>query len=308
MKIVTHDEVGDHQRTELTLACFDYPYSGEIIKEITKVDPRVPNWGGDLYVKEGEKVLGMLKVLFPRARTKNGTEKVGGIGHVCTRPSASRRGVATRLFEEAERVMKEEGFRFSFLNTSKSLVAYNLYRKLGYRDILAPPKAYKKIEKGETRVEFKKVEGPDYIQSTYQKSVEGLTGLIAREDKFWNIAEVHGFPENENVKVAYEEGRKIGYVMYEKKKNWILCSEVAAKKKENVPQLLKALESKTNKKFVVLNFLNPNYTDLTKNCGFNYHGDMWKRVMVKDFEENFEETFDLFGQGETFHIGIYEYY
>lgn len=306
MKIVTDDEVTGQQRTELTLACFDYPWSRENVEEAKEVDPRVPDWGGDLYMKEGEKVLGMLKVIFPRARTKNGMEKVGGIGHVCTRPSASRRGVATRLFEEAEGIMKEKGIRFSFLNTSKSLVAHNLYTKLGYIDILAPPEAYKKIENGETKVEFKEVEDPDYIRSTYQKSVEGLTGLVEREEKFWDIAKAYRFPENENLKVAYENRNRIGYVMYEKKKNWILSSEVAAEEKEDVPRLLKALESKADKKFAVLNFLNPNYVDLIKNCGFNYHGDMWDQVMVKDFDEDVEETFDLFGKGKTFHKGIYE--
>ncbi|KXA95881.1 hypothetical protein AKJ65_00060 [candidate division MSBL1 archaeon SCGC-AAA259E19] len=195
MKIVTHDKVDDHQRTELTLACFDYPYSREYIKETTEVDQRVPDWGGDLYAKEDEKVLGMLKVIFPRTRTKNGTEKVGGIGHVCTRPSSSRRGVATRLFEEAEKIMKKEGVRYSFLNTSESLVAHNLYTKLGYRDILAPPKAFKKIENEETKVEFEEVEDPDFIRTTYQKSIEGLTGLVVREEKFWEIAKVWGFPK-----------------------------------------------------------------------------------------------------------------
>ncbi|KXA95882.1 hypothetical protein AKJ65_00065 [candidate division MSBL1 archaeon SCGC-AAA259E19] len=96
--------------------------------------------------------------------------------------------------------------------------------------------------------------------------------------------------------------------MWEKKNNWIHCSEAAVKEEENLPKLLKALESRGDKKFIVLDFLNPNYTNLIKNWGFNYHGDMWNRVMVKDFEGDVEETFDLFGKGETFHIGVYEEY
>ncbi|MFW6038746.1 MAG: GNAT family N-acetyltransferase [Candidatus Saliniplasma sp.] len=308
MEIVTYEDVDDDQMTELTLTCFNHPYSKQHVIDMIEADQRVPRWGGELYAKEDEKVLGTVGLLFPKVKTKEGTETVGGIRNVCTRPSASRRGVSTKLLNRAHEMMEEKDVRFSFLMTDRSNVAHNLYEKFGYRDILAYPSAYKKIKSnGENEeIELKEEEDPEYIRKTYLKSVEGLTGLVVREKDFWEMANARGWPENKNVRIAYKDGKRIGYLMLKGGRDQVICEEIAVEDEKDLPILLKKVENNYDKEYFVIKFVNPNYVDILSNYGFNYYDDRWGVVMVKDFDKNPEETLELLGYEQTFYNSIYE--
>ncbi len=84
-------------------------------------------------------------------RTLDGTiEFAGGISGVATLPSHARRGISTALMERAHQYFREQGYRFSFLNTSRSLIAYAYYQKLGYLDVTEFPSSYKIFRKAKT--------------------------------------------------------------------------------------------------------------------------------------------------------------
>ncbi len=308
MEIVTYEEVDDDQMTELTLTCFNHPYSKQHVVDMIKADSRVPEWGGELYAKEDEKVLGTVGLLFPRLKTKSGVELTGGIRNVCTRPSASRKGVSTKLLNRAHEIMEEKGVRFSFLMTDKSNVAHNLYEKLGYRDILAYPAAYKKLKSDveNEEIELKEEEDPEYVRKTYLNSVEGLTGLVVREDEFWEMAEARGWPKNENVRIAYRNGEKIGYLMLQGGRSQVICEEIAVEEKKDLPTLLQAVESIYDKNYFVIKFVNQNYVNILKDYGFNYYEDRWGQVLVKSFQGKLQDHLDELGYEDTFHNGIYE--
>ncbi|MFW6040987.1 MAG: GNAT family N-acetyltransferase [Thermoplasmatota archaeon] len=181
MNIIHYDQVDDNEMSELTLTCFSHPYSKKHIEGMIKADSRVPEWGGELYAEKNGRLLGTVGILFPRAKKVDGSiEKVGGIRNVCSRPTASRKGVAKTLLVEAHKKLKKEEVRFSFLMTSKATVAHNLYKKLGYRDIFVYPEAFKKVEHKKSEVEFKKEEDPNYIRELYMKSMKDLNGLVVR--------------------------------------------------------------------------------------------------------------------------------
>lgn len=307
MSILHYDEVTDDQMTELTLTCFNHPYSKEHVERMIQADERIPEWGGELYFEKGDTILGTLGLLYPRVRTKKGVEKAGGIRNVCTRPSASRRGVAKKLFSEAHDRMREEGVRWVFLMTSKSLVAYNLYRKLGYHDIHVYPAAYKQTEEVESDVELRDEADPGYIREVYMGSVEGLTGLVEREESFWDMAEARGWPENSDIKTVNRQDEKIGYVMVKESRNQLVCEELAAENSDIKP-ILKELERGTDKEYLVLKYVNPNYVPMIKDYGFDHYQDRWSRIMVKDFQDDMGETSYLLGKGDTFHNGTYESY
>lgn len=308
MKIVHYDEVEDWQMTEMTLTCFDHPYSKEHIEGMISADSRLPDWGGELYAKEDDKVLGTVGMLYPHLKTKEGIEKVGAIRNVCTRPSAGRKGVASKLFEEAHRRMMEKGVRYSFLMTDQYLVAYNLYKKLGYRDVMKCPTAYKKIDDVESDIEFKKERDPHYVRKTYKKSVKSLYGLVIRETDFMDMAEARGWPKNKNLKIAYEDGKRIGYALFSESRDSFVCDELAVENFNDLPKLIRALETRVEGEYMVFKFVNPHYGKPLKDMGYSYYDDRWSRVMVKDFEDDLENSLPKMGHPDRFHNGIYESY
>ncbi len=303
MDIVYCSEVRDRDLNELSLACFDHTHSKDRLDMMIRSDGRLPDWGGELYAVEDETALGVVGILYPRAKTKEEVITVGGIRHVCSRPSTSRKGVAERLMIEAHNILKKK-VRYSFLMTSASGVAHHLYEKLGYEDIYVPGRAFKKRENARSDVSFKRKKAPDYVRSVYTESVEGLTGLVVRDGDFWNMAQARGWPDNENVKLAYKDGERIGYVMIDSKRDRLEVKEIGAKK-GFLPEILKGLDSQTDCEFLVLSYVNPKYREKIEESGYHWTDDMWYRVMVNDLSGG-SNTSEKFGAPETFQMGIYE--
>ncbi|MBS3790418.1 MAG: GNAT family N-acetyltransferase [Candidatus Thermoplasmatota archaeon] len=302
MEIVNFDEVEDSDMIELNLACFNHTYSKDHIKKMIRSDKRMPDWGGELYAKEKGKILGCVGILFPRVKLSEETKKVGGIRNVCSRPSKSRRGVVKNLMERAHDTLRQE-VELSFLMTPKSNVAYNLYKKLGYETVHVPPKAYKKAEEKETDIEFRDENDPEYVRSLYLESVKDLSGLVVREEDYWDMAEARGWPDNDNVKIAYRNGEKIGYSIYEFSRNSLSVKEFASEGNSKV--LLQGLESICDKEYIVLSYVNPNYRDFLLNAGYSWHQDLWYSIMVKDLKNGVSDTMNI-EDINNFHAGIYE--
>ncbi len=297
MDIVTYHDIEDTDMAEMTLACFDHPYSKEHVKGMVQADSRLPGWGGELYAVDGEKVLGTCGVLYPRAKFGSTIKRVAGIRNVCVRPSKAGAGVATRLLEEAHNKIREEGLEHSFLMTSKGLVAHSLYKKLGYRDVYVYPAAFKYISKSDTQVEFQECEDFSRVRKLYMDSVQGLEGLVVREDDYHVMAEARGWPDNDDLHLATIEGERIGYAMFKKGRKSLVCNELAAERGE-LQRLITGLEQKAEGCFLVLKFVNPKYEDTLKKMGFKYSTDRWGVVMKKSFDDSKLEG--------LFHNGIYE--
>lgn len=273
MEIVKIDEVEDWQMTELSLACFENTFSTERARKEAEIDPRLPDWGGILYVKENGKVLSFAGIVYPRAKTKDGIERIGGISGLCSRPSEARKGNAKKLLRKLHQRMRENEARYSILGTSRGLVAYNLYRELDYKVLYRIPMAYRKTKGRKPSIDLKKEKDPQFVKSLYEKSVEGLYGLIVREDCFWDLADVRGFPENNNLRIAYEGDERIGYALFETSRKHTPVKEISAKERKDIPRVLGAIENKSSGEYVAINGANPNHRNILEECGFRYHDD-----------------------------------
>jgi len=289
--------------TELMLACFNHAYSKDHLKKMIQADRRMPEWGGELYAEEDGKVLGCVGILYPKAKISGEIRKVGGIRNVCSRPSESRKGVIKQLIKRAHGIMREE-VDVSFLMTSKSGVAYNLYRKLGYATVHIPPRAYKRVKGPQSETEFRDQVDPEYVRWLYMNSVKDLSGLVIREKDYWNMAQARGWPDNDNVRIAYREGEKIGYAMYESSRNSLSVKEFAVER-DNLKALLRGLESVSDKDYILLSYVNPSYRDFLQKAGYSWHQDLWYRVMVKDLKGESDKILKA-SDKKNFHVGIYE--
>lgn len=87
-------------------------------------------------VYRGKTLASFIGVAELKVRTHSGdVESALGIHHVATHPAFARRGLSRDLFEFVHDRYRDAGRRFSFLYTSRSLVARALYCDLGYEQI-----------------------------------------------------------------------------------------------------------------------------------------------------------------------------
>ncbi len=90
---------------------------------------------GNVFVfRNGDSVISALFLTLSHFRLGDDYLPVGIIDTVMTHPDYRKRGLASRLMEEAEKFMREKGCRFGYLYTIPGTSQFGLYQKLGYRD------------------------------------------------------------------------------------------------------------------------------------------------------------------------------
>lgn len=107
-------------------------------------------YGGVFAVEKGE-VVGQTLVFRAPYAFPHGSETLGCIAAVTTRPDHGRSGVAQEVLREVHRREREAGEDHVALWTNLSWGAHRLYEKLGYRDIYLIPRASRLVPPGRRR-------------------------------------------------------------------------------------------------------------------------------------------------------------
>lgn len=136
MNIVPYQELRDPRDFfELMEAAFGEVAAPEHPELLMRYDERRRDEFG-FGVYRGKTLASFIGVAELRVRTLSGdTESALGIHHVATHPAYARQGLCRSLFEYVHDRYRRQGRRFSFLYTSRTLVAPALYRELGYEEI-----------------------------------------------------------------------------------------------------------------------------------------------------------------------------
>jgi len=208
-----------------------------------KIDPRLKNSPVGFCALENSKIIGYVGVLDVATRSLGGMiEHVGGLYGVATLPGFTRKGVFTTLIEKAHEYFRESGYRFSFLGTSPALVAHHLYEKLGYKDVVEYPSAYKVLRRKPRNA---RVEGlvsafePQKMLEIYNKATQGMTGLIVRDIPYLNMLK-----KVEGIQPKHFLIDDEGYVVFREDKAAIWVRELIATGKKETEKLVAALEQK----------------------------------------------------------------
>ncbi len=149
MKIIPYRELPKKEDL-LPLMCiaFNWPFVPEKFEEIASIDPRLKNSPIGFAAVENGKIVGFVGVMDLKTRNIKGEiEPAGGVWGVATFPSHVRKGIATSLLKKSHQYFNQKGYRFAFLFTASSMIAYNLYKKLGYKNAKEFPSAYKLIKR-----------------------------------------------------------------------------------------------------------------------------------------------------------------
>ena len=220
MKILEYDEVDPIEVLHLNLLCLNFSLTPERARLTRQHDSR-PFPFFALYAVIDGVVAGQVGVFRLPMTTIEGPEDVGGVWAVLTSPSFKRRGIASRLLEEAHERMRLDGLRFSTLGTSRFRVAHLLYTKHGYQDVFFSPSLLLQGNALKTQNESLHIEqaDPDQLHladELFQKISVGHFGFSRRFKPFMAamvaIGEISiGKIENNDVWFLWQDNQLVGY-------------------------------------------------------------------------------------------------
>ena len=249
MKIVTYRELESKDALfPLLDNAFGWPFNPRMNEKLVKTDPRLRNSPVGFCAVENEHAIGHVGVMDLSTRTLDGRlEYVGGIYGVATLPSHARKGISTTLMNRAHEHFRERNYRFSFLCTSHTLVAYSMYQKLGYTDLLERSSVYKVLNQKKIKAATEQRSGKidfDRLLKFYDKSVKGKTGFVVRDKAYLEMLKKTGYFSSRDGIIE-----KDGYVIFRSniggtwsKATWI--RELLASSAEQMNDLVANVEAK----------------------------------------------------------------
>jgi predicted acetyltransferase len=300
-KIIVFDELKDHyQFLRLMDATFGWNPTTEYIAKRRKADERYKYPYGFCLMK-GKTLAGFVGVMDIPVKTIDGKiEKIGGIHCVATYPVFSRQGIAKQLFGIAHNHFQKLGYRFSFLFTSKSLVAYSLYEKLGYQDFPELNKlvrAYKIFPKKNKRDQKKKVKKAKInyalINEIYDRVMQNRTGFASRI-KNWSKS----IMVTKKIDPAMIYVEKDGYAYVDTDPNVTYIMEIITEKPEIYLKTLEKIKKIPNPVLIDAFVSDKNLINIYKKQGFTfrqgtYFSFMYKALTNASFKQVFGNKFYL---------------
>ncbi|UCE37380.1 MAG: GNAT family N-acetyltransferase [Thermoplasmata archaeon] len=287
MKILEYDEVGGDQVLELNVRCFGWFLSPNEVKNIRKVDKRVPEYFA-FYAVERNEVLSQVGIVTVDTECTSGKEKVGFIWGVCTRPDAARSGLAMKLMKEAHDRLSGENIRYSFLVTGKSLVAYNLYNELGYKDFASSYwglRECKSLSKSNSKITLSSKIKNNELVEIFTKYSKGLYGFVHRPENFLQVRNAWTWMPQSKVHVFKDKKSSIGYALVGKEKDILKIRELCCPNKKDISRCIRALELKLKPKYMLSEWTaGIHQINMLGQIGFKPLGS-YATLMVKDLKQ-----------------------
>jgi ribosomal protein S18 acetylase RimI-like enzyme len=298
MKILTYRELESKDALlPLLDNAFGWPFNPRMYEKLVKIDPRVRNSPVGFCAVENERVIGHVGVMDLTTRTLDGNvEYVGGIYGVATLPSHARKGISTALMTRVHEHFRERNYRFSFLCTSHTLVAYSMYQKLGYTDLLERPSVYKVLNQRKTKAAAEQISGKidfDKLLKVYWEFVKGKTGFVVRDKVYLEMLKKTGYFSSRDCIIEED-----GYVIFRSniggtwsKATWI--RELVASNAEQMNRLAELVEAKAKDLIMDRDVLDNTLLQVYKSRGYMAEKRSHGVIMVKPLaaDVSFKETY-----------------
>jgi GNAT superfamily N-acetyltransferase len=273
-------------------------------EEIIKLDPRTRNGPVGFCALENNHIIGFVGIIEIPTRDMNGdTEVVGGIWGVATHPRNARQGVSTELMNHAHEYFTSKGYRFSFLTTRRTFIAYAFYRHLSYEDALCFPSAFKFLAKkrkstveSDARIPWKRV------MNIYRDFTAPRTGFVVRDiDFFKPLPRIASLDQGRPERILVGEK---GYVFYGTTGGTLTIDEIVSSSQDEMKNLITTIESKARDVVSDRCVLNHSLLELYRSRGYVTQMESHGLLMVKALAEAtfdevygrrfYETSFDLF--------------
>jgi GNAT superfamily N-acetyltransferase len=245
MRIVTYDELEKKDELPLVLSLSFGSWSNpRQMDEIRRLNPRTRNGPGGFCALENNHIIGFVGVMEIPTRALNGdTEVVGGIWGVATHPGKARQGVSTELMNHAHEYFTKKGYRFSFLTTRKTYIAYAFYRHLSYEDAFCFPSAFKFLTKKRKSIEKRSARIPwKTVMDIYEEFTASRTGFVVRDVEFFkSLPRIASLDQGRPERIVVGER---GYVFYSTMDGTLSIDELVSTDQDEMKNLITIIEGK----------------------------------------------------------------
>jgi GNAT superfamily N-acetyltransferase len=166
---------------------------------------------------------------------RDGTEPIGAIASVGTRPDRARSGIARQVLAEVHRREREAGIRYVALWTNLSWGAHRLYERLGYRDVylfpwaVRSPRPFLAAARSRVRAGPARVSDLAELERFHDRWAERRLGFSRRPMRLFRLAAAtKEFDPVRDVVVARQGSRIAGYAIVQTSSSRTTCGELVA--------------------------------------------------------------------------------
>jgi GNAT superfamily N-acetyltransferase len=259
-------------------------FTPEHREKIIRTDPRLKKGPAGFCAVEDDQLVGFVGVMDIPTRTLDRTiELAGGIYSVATLPTHAKKGISTILMQQAHQYFKEQGYRFSFLNTSQIIVAYPYYQKLDYKVVAECKNAYKIFHKTRKNITVKDdKKKPDWkkILEIYNKYSTQKTGFVVRDKDFFNMLE-----ERDQIQPKKTMITKTGYVLLKEEGEKTIIRELISTTNGSIKKLINNVEKRSKSIVCDRVIMDNNVFQAYKSSGFMVSNRSYRVTMVKPLKK-----------------------
>jgi ribosomal protein S18 acetylase RimI-like enzyme len=276
---------------------FGSPLSPTRFEKIINVDIRLKNGPVGFCAVENGKAIGFVGVMDIPTRIVDGSVgMVGGIYDVVTNPGFAKRGLCRVLMNRAHEYFKEKKYPFSFLLTNRTIIAYALYKKMGYVEMdkfSQYPTAFKVLRKDAAEKRYQAELKPEKIHKLYFEYVKDKTGFVVRQKDFINV--FLGWKNFDDRMPVQEEN---GYALIAEMRSSVRIRELVSLDYQTYNKLLDQVESVAQAGVVDRLVADESLLEIYKSRGYHIQqGDHLTFMVKKLGERELQESY-----GDKFHI------
>jgi predicted acetyltransferase len=305
MKIVTYRELDPKDDIMMLMdLAFWWPISPKDLAERINSDIRLKNGPVGFCAIKENRLAGFVGVMDIPTKTIDGKmEIVGGIWSVATNPDFAKQGICRTLMEAAHDYFRSQRYRFSFLCTIRTIIAYAFYLKLGYTEVEAVNQfigAYKVLDKSESLAQKAKSNlDSQKICQIYEKFVNDKTGFVVRQKDFVTM-----FAKRKRIDEQKSMLKPKGYALVTEDQSVIKVQDLVALNESTYEELVEGIEE--NAKNGVINRLVADDTLLAiyKSKGYRFQIGDNSVLMVKNLTDvDVDKVY-----GKSFYMGLLDWF
>jgi GNAT superfamily N-acetyltransferase len=243
LEIVSYRDLGSKGNLlPLLEQAFGWAFSEREFNRFIKIDPRLKNGVVGFCALADGLVVSHVGALDLQTRKLDGAiERAGGIYAVATLPGYTHRGFSTALLEAAHEYFKGKGYRFSFLNTSPTIIAHSIYKKLGYSDVYSYPSVYKVLDTPKATLPKTKTQKLDLskVLAIYNEYARDKNGLVVRDRAYLEM-----LAKDKRLTDKGTVCTDKGYAVTRKEPHSTQIMELVAQNKAEAEKLIETIEHK----------------------------------------------------------------
>ena len=286
MEIVSYRELEPKDDFMMLMdLAFWWPITPKAMEEKISLDARLKNSPVGFCAVQGGRLAGYVGVMDIPTNTLSGEiETVGGVWSVATNPGQARRGICKTLMGKAHDYFRSRNYRFSFLCTGRTIIAYAIYKKMGYQEIEMVNQlkcVYKVLDRAAPeRAGVLPQIDPKRIYQIYSKFAEGKTGFVIRQEDFVTMY---------SVRKKFDQKKSIlksnGYALLAETENVIRVRDLAALDYDTYGELIDETEQLAQRGIINGSVADEALVDLYRSKGYRLQSGHSGVMMVKQLTQ-----------------------